>query len=108
MDAETAQADTVQVPLWGELILDRSLFVFLPIAAFGLGGVLLSLYVLANSGDAFVDALAENAVLQSAPPQSAAGVPVDDASCRGLCSSQESSLEGLRAYMSAISGTSSK
>ena len=71
MDEDTARADTVQVPLWGELILDKSLFVLLPLAAFGIGGVLLSLYVLANSGDEFVAALQENAVLQSASP----GVP---------------------------------
>lgn len=97
MDETTARADTVQVPLWGELILDKSLFVLLPLAAFAVGGILLSLYILLNSGDAFVDALAENAVLQSTTPTPAT---TNADSCRGLCSSQEQDLEGLRSYMS--------
>jgi hypothetical protein len=102
MDEETARADSIQVPLWGELILDKSLFVLLPIAAFGIGGFLLSLYVLLNSGDAFVSAVQENAVLQSTPP-GAVQAGGGDSGCRGLCSSQEQDLEGLKAYMSRFS-----
>jgi len=105
MDEDTARADTVQVPLWGELILDKSLFVLLPLAAFAIGGVLLSLYVLANSGDEFVAALQENAVLQSASPSSGAAASVaGEEGCRGLCSSQAQDLEGLKAYMSGLPG----
>jgi len=103
MDEDTARADTVQVPLWGELILDKSLFVLLPLAAFAIGGVLLSLYVLANSGDEFVAALQENAVLQSASAPGAASVAGEEG-CRGLCSSQAQDLEGLKAYMSGLPG----
>jgi len=99
MDEETAKADSVQIPLWGDLILDKSLFVLLPLAAFGIGGVLLSLFVLFNSGDQFVGALQENAILQSTPPP-ASMQNAGDSGCRGLCSSQEQDLEGLREYMS--------
>ena len=98
MDEETASAPTASVPIWGELILDRSLFVFLPLLGFGLGGILLSLYIIINSGDALVDAVAENAVWQSSG--GSITTTVDSPSCRGLCSSQEQDLQGLREYMS--------
>jgi hypothetical protein len=108
MDEETQNAPTIQIPVWGELILDRSLFVFLPVAAFAIIGFFTSLYVLINSGDDFDTAIDENAVLQSipntfTPPLS---VPSDEVvtGCRGLCSSQESDLEGLRSFMNSLAG----
>ena len=108
MDETTASAPTVSVPIWGDLILDRSLFVFLPLLGFGLGGIVLSLYIVFNSGDALVDAMAENAVWQSSGGGGGGGgggesitTTVDGpAACRGLCSSQEQDLQGLREYMS--------
>jgi hypothetical protein len=97
MDEETANAKSISLPLWGELILDRSLFVLLPVAAFGIGGFSLSIYVAMNSGDAFTNAFVESdlagLVQQSTPAENA---------CRGLCSSQEEDLEGLRAFMSKL------
>ena len=83
--------------------MDRSLFVFLPLLGFGVGGILLSLYIVFNSGDALVDAMAENAVWQSSGGGGGESITttVDSpAACRGLCSSQEQDLQGLREYMS--------
>jgi hypothetical protein len=102
MDPQTQNAERISVPIWGELILDRSLFLFLPIAMFALGGIVLSLYVLANSSDTFVDAIIETATKQSIPTSTSA-VPDSD-SCRGLCSSQSQDLEGLRTYMNRLGG----
>ena len=108
MDEVTVSAKTVSVPLWGELILDRSLFVLLPLVAFAVGGILLSLYVLLNSGDAMIDAVKDNAVWQSTTTDmSTSGGITGDSSinsnaCRGLCRSQEQDLEGLKAYMSKL------
>lgn len=98
MDEETANAPTMNVPLWGELILDKSLFVFLPVAGFAIVGFFLSLYVALGAGDAFV-ALEEAATSGKKAPieQTAEG-------CRGICSSQDEDLEGLRKFMTGISG----
>lgn len=107
MDDETKNAPTIQIPIWGELILDKSLFVLIPVASFAIIGLLTSLYILTNSGDEFVNAVNENAILQSVPtfkpPMSASEASVIEG-CRGLCSQQESDLEGLRIFMNSISG----
>ena len=100
MDPQMARAKSVTIPIWGELILDRSLFVLLPIAVFAIGGAILSFYVLINSGDAFVDAIVQNS-LQSVPTSSST---IDEAGCRGLCSSQAQDLDGLRDYMQRLGG----
>lgn len=102
MDPQTQRAERIAVPIWGELILDRSLFILLPIAVFALGGIFLSLYVLVNSSDTFVDAVIDTATKQSIPTSSSS--LQDGESCRGLCSSQSQDLEGLRSYMNRLGG----
>jgi hypothetical protein len=99
MDPQSAPSRSMSIPIWGELILDRSLFVLLPIAVFAIGGIFLSLFVLINSGDTFVDAIVENALQQSVPTPAIA-----DDECRGLCSSQTQDLEGLRVFMNRLGG----
>jgi hypothetical protein len=94
MDVTTATAKTIPLPLWGDLILDRSLFYLLPIAAFGLIGLITSIIVLLNSTDDFATAIAETR---------SAAAAIDDESCRGLCSNPNN-VEGLRQYMMGISG----
>ena len=101
MDLQTQSAERISVPIWGELILDRSLFVLLPIAVFALGGILLSFYVLVNSSDTFVTAIVDTAMKQSIPTSSSLQ---ESDSCRGLCSSQAQDLEGLRSYMNRLGG----
>lgn len=98
MDDATKSAPTMNVPIWGEVILDKSLFVLLPVAAFAVLGFLSFIVVAANSGDAFINAMNENAMLKGYP------TPTTEEGCRGLCSSQEQDLESLRTYMKAISG----
>ena len=95
MDEATQMAPTVQVPVWGELILDRSLFVLLPIALFAVGGLLLSIQVATHSVDAIVDATANSAASSSIP---------DPEACRGLCSDQEQSYYGLQTFMNKLAG----
>lgn len=109
MDDETMNAQRLQIPIWGELILDRSLFIFLPVALFAIGGIVTSLYILANSGDEFVNAINNNAILQSIPtfkPPMSADSLSDAATqgCRGLCSQQDADLESLSKFMNSISG----
>jgi hypothetical protein len=99
VDSGSASGESVtrQVPLLGEVVLDRSLFVFVPVAAFGILGFLLSIYIAIQASDDMVQALGDNALLQASP----SAIP-DDGSCRGLCSNQQQDLEGLRAYLQRI------
>lgn len=106
MDDDTMNAPTLKLPLWGDIILDRSLFLFLPLAGFAILGFLLSIYILINSGDEFVNAITENAKVQSLttlkPIFSSDGTEID--TCRGLCSSQEQDLQNLKIYMNNLAG----
>jgi hypothetical protein len=95
--AASGESVTRQVPLLGEVVLDRSLFVFVPVAAFGILGFLLSIYIAIQASDDMVQALGDNALLQASP----SAIP-DDGSCRGLCSNQQQDLEGLRSYLQRI------
>mmetsp|Transcript_13854 Transcript_13854/g.18081 ORF Transcript_13854/g.18081 Transcript_13854/m.18081 type:complete len:199 (+) Transcript_13854:74-670(+) len=96
-DPQTANAPTTTVPFLGELALDKTLFVLLPVAGFAVLGFLLSVYVALGAGDAFV-------ALQNAAV-SGRKTPIEQVSdgCRGICSSQDQDLEGLRQFMSSFS-----
>jgi hypothetical protein len=100
MDATTATAKTISIPLWGDLILDQSLFVLLPITAFAVLGILTSILILINSTDDFATAIQDMRAAASA-------INVDDDGneplCRGLCTNPNN-VEGLRQYMMGISG----
>lgn len=89
MDEETMNAPTMNVPLWGELIVDKSLMVLLPAGTFAVLGLLLSINVALNSRDKFVD---PNPVLP--PPVNNKVVKSDDG-CRGLCSQDTANLENF-------------
>jgi hypothetical protein len=106
MDDDTINAPRTNVPLWGELILDRSLLVLLPVATFAVVGFFLSVYVGVNAQDTFVDALAETARQQSSQlpgvPPPAGGVVLDESACRGLCSNQEQDLQNLAGFMESL------
>jgi hypothetical protein len=90
-------ASSVSIPVLGSIELDRSLFLLVPLIGFAVGGILLSLYILVNSGDAIVQSVAE-----STATTRAATTINSDAACRGLCSSQQQDLEGLRTYMNSL------
>lgn len=89
MDEETKNAPTMNVPLWGELIVDKSLMVLLPAGAFAVLGLLLSINVALNSQDKFFD---PNPV--PPPPVNNKVVKSDDG-CRGLCSQDTANLENF-------------
>lgn len=98
LDNDSANAPTLNIPVWGELILDKSLFVLIPVAGFAIIGFFLSIYVGLNSVDAFV-------ALEDAG-KNGRRAPVETTSaegCRGICSSQEDDLEGIRSFMSGLS-----
>lgn len=88
-------APKVSVPLIGEVALDRSLFVFLPVAAFAVIGLITSIVVLVNSRDVFVDAIQQSTAEILTP----SSTTIDSSQCRGLCSQQDESLEEMRVFM---------
>ena len=93
MDVDTANAETIQVPILGELILDRSLYLLVPAAAFAVLGFIFSIYVAVTATDDWV--------VKSEPPITQPAV-VTGSECRGLCSSSEQDLEGLRNFMNKL------
>jgi hypothetical protein len=92
------KAPTRTFPILGEVVMDKSSILIVPAVAFGVLGLLTSIYVGINNVDAFTEALKQNAYLQSAP-----SAPVGEG-CRGICSSQEADLDGLRVFMSGLGG----
>jgi hypothetical protein len=92
--ASSQQQPSTDLPVFGEVTLDKSLFIVVPIVAAAVLGLVTSVYVLANSGDAFVDAMAA----------AANAVPQATEECRGLGSSQQEDLESLKVVMNAMAG----
>jgi hypothetical protein len=99
--APDQDAPILKVPLLGEVTLDKTLFVLLPVVAFAVLGGLASIYVAANSGDAVSQAWDAYETAISSP---AGSKLVDPNVCRGLCSDQDRDLQGLANYMNNIAG----
>jgi hypothetical protein len=96
-EAMSKNAPTTKIPLFGEVALDRSLFLFVPAAIFAVLGFVMSITVIMNSGDAIVNSLASTATTTTTDSTTTPAPSRSD--CRGICSSQEQDLEGLRNFM---------
>jgi hypothetical protein len=90
------KAPTRNVPILGEVAMDKSLPLVGFAVVFAILGFVASVYVAINNQDAFAEALKSNPMLQSA--QSAP----DGEGCRGICSSQQDDLEQLRVFMGGL------
>lgn len=102
MDNEMVNTPTTKVPIIGEIPLDGSIVVLLPVALIAVIGFITSINIAFNSSDAIVQKLEEvNAVL-SAPPVKQ-NVITDDSGCRGLCSNQDEQLDNMRNFMNSLS-----
>jgi len=99
---ETASSNipTRIVPLFGEVPADGNLALLVPAAIIGVLGVLLSIVVAFNARDAIVDELSQ--VIVDLPKMEYTETVVEEGVCRGLCSSQEADLEGLRDFMQSL------
>ena len=96
-----ANAPTLSnIPILGSLVLDQSLFVVVPVALFSFLGIFTGIYVLITSSDEFAQAVSASLQELSIPPST--NTVVDPNACRGLCSSQEQDLEGLRTFMEGL------
>ncbi|CAB9529313.1 expressed unknown protein [Seminavis robusta] len=98
--SSSAETPTTKIPLLGEVTMDKSLFVVLPTVAFAVLGFLLTFVVAYNSRDVFVNSIdAWNDSVMNPPSK-----VIDPNECRGLCSTQEQDLEGLKSFMNGLGG----
>jgi hypothetical protein len=95
-----ANVPTVQVPLFGEIPADGNLALLVPVAVISILGFIMSIVVAFNSRDAIVQELS-NVEL---PKMEYTPTVVEEGKCRGLCSSQDEDLDGLRNFMESIAG----
>jgi hypothetical protein len=102
MNPETANGPTRKIPIFGEVPVDGSLVVLVPAALIGVLGFILSIVVAVQNTDQIVDSLNSVADELSQTATSKVNKVYDESVCRGLCSSQESDLEGLRSFMESL------
>ena len=89
---------TTTVPIFGEIPADGNLALLVPAAVIGLLGFIFSIVVAFNSRDAIVQELSAVEL----PKMEYTPTVVEEGVCRGLCSSQESDLEGMRGFMQGL------
>lgn len=97
-----APAKTANLPLFGEVSVDGSLLVLIPVAVIAIGGFILSIIVAFNSQDQIMDQI--NQVTDSVTKTAVEKVnqQYDPNECRGLCSDQQQDLDGLRKFMEGL------
>mmetsp|Transcript_9143 Transcript_9143/g.11437 ORF Transcript_9143/g.11437 Transcript_9143/m.11437 type:complete len:276 (+) Transcript_9143:75-902(+) len=99
MDEEMMNTPTTKVPLLGEIPLDGSIVVLLPVALIAVVGFVMSINIAFNSKDAIVEKMDEINNVLSAPPVKKAP---ETEGCRGLCSDQEEQLDSMRNFMNSL------
>lgn len=98
-DGPTGNVPTQQVPLFGEVPADGTLGLLVPALAIGVLGFIFSIVVAFNARDELVSEFNKIEV----PEMKYTPTVVKEGECRGLCSSQEQDLDGLRNFMEGIS-----
>ena len=88
----------VQAPLIGEIPADGSLALLVPAAAISVLGFIFSIVVAFNSRDEIVREVGQVKI----PEMKYTPTVVEEGKCRGLCSSQEQDLDGLRNFMEGL------
>jgi hypothetical protein len=102
MDPDTANGPTRNLPLFGEVPVDGSLVVLVPVVVIAVIGFVASIVVASQAQDEIVNAFAQigNGISQTASEKT--NMVYDESVCRGLCSSQDQDLEGLRSFMDRL------
>jgi len=95
-----ANVPTTKVPLFGEVPADDNLAVLAPVAAVSVLGFIYSIVVAFSSRDSIVQEMSKVEL----PKMEYTPTVVKEGECRGLCSSQDEDLDGLRNFMQGISG----
>lgn len=97
-DSDLANVPT-RLPLFGEVPADGNLGLLVPAATIAILGFLLSIVVAFNSREVIVQSLSSVEL----PKMEYTPTVIEEGKCRGLCSSQEEDLDGLRNFMESIS-----
>lgn len=102
MDPETASGPTQNIPIFGEVPVDGSMVVLVPAAVIAFLGFVLSIVVAVQSQDQLIDALSSVADDISKTATEKTNMMYDEDVCRGICSTQEEDLDGLRSFMESL------
>ena len=108
MDEEMMNTPTTKVPLLGEIPLDGSIVVLLPVALIAVVGFVMSINIAFNSKDLIVEKMDEanlsgkmgeiNAAMSKPPVKQS----VEYDGCRGLCNNQDEQLDNMRNFMNSL------
>jgi hypothetical protein len=101
-DPSKANSPTKKVPFFGEVPIDGGLMLLVPAAVIAVLGLIFSVYVAANSQDALLQALSSVSNDLATTATQKTNMVYDESVCRGLCSTQEQDLEGLRGFMESF------
>jgi len=90
------------IPLFGEIPADGTLLLLVPAVVSAVLGIIYSIVIAFNSSDQIVDSIMQtgDSISQNAVKRN--NQVYDKNVCRGLCSSQQDDIEGLRNFMEAI------
>ncbi|KAL3785051.1 hypothetical protein ACHAWO_006826 [Cyclotella atomus] len=97
-DVSAPNTPTKNIPFLGEIPEDGNLLLLAPAAAIAVLGFIFSIVVAFNARDSVVEALSAVEI----PKMEYTPTVVEEGVCRGLCSSQETDLDGLRSFMQGL------
>ncbi len=93
---------TQTVPIFGEIPADGTLMLLAPAVVFAVLGFITSAVIAFNSADQIVDSISQTGESIAQTAQNRNNRVFDKDVCRGLCSSQEKDVDGMRNFMEAI------
>lgn len=93
---------TQTVPIFGEIPADGTMLLLAPAVAFAVLGFLFSVVIAFNSADQIVESIGQTGKSVAQSAQNRNNRVFDKDVCRGLCSSQEQDVDGMRNFMEAI------
>ena len=93
---------TQTVPFLGEIPADGTMLLLAPAVAFAILGFGFSFVIAFNSADKIVDSIAQTGESIAQTAQNRNNRVYDKNVCRGLCSSQEKDIDGMRNFMEFI------
>lgn len=102
LDPESADVPTKNVPFLGEIPVDGSLALLIPAAGIAVIGFILSIVIAVRSSDEIVGLLSQVSSDINQAAVSKSSQVYDDGACRGICSSQQQDLEGLKSFMEGL------
>lgn len=99
VDPEIANVPTRDIPLFGEVPVDGTLLLLVPVTLIAVLGLVLTIYIGYDSRDLIADEMEKITTVMSSPPVKDTVVT---SGCRGLCSDQAGQLEYMRGIMESL------